>query len=119
VLWVSRGPHQLGEYDAYTIEKFGESLARSIRADSALTSGRYEKLLAARALLEDGASEADLRRALELNPNDATALRLLAKALEVAGKRAEAVGHYRAALAAEPPFQEDREAIEKALRRLE
>ena len=66
----------------------------------------------------EGASKTDRRRALEINPNDPTALRLLARALEEAGERAEAVGHYRAALAAEPPFRQDREAIEEALRRL-
>jgi len=118
VLWVSRGPHQLGEYDAYTIADFGEVVAPPIPADTVLTSGRYERLQQARGLLEHLPSESNLRRALELNPGDPTVLHRLARLLEEEGRRNEALGYYQAALAAEPPFLEDREQIEAAIGRL-
>jgi tetratricopeptide (TPR) repeat protein len=118
VLWVSRGPHQLGEYDAYTITDFGDVVAPPIPADVVLTSGRYERLQRARELIEYLPNEANLRRALKLNPGDPTTLHLLAKCLEEAGRQADALGQYEAALAAEPPFLEDREEIEAAIRRL-
>ena len=118
VLWVSRGPHQLGEYDAYTIADFGDVVAPPIPADAVLTSGRYERLQRARELIEYLPNEANLRRALKLNPGDPTTLHLLAQWLEEAGRQDEALGQYKAALAAEPPFLEDREEIEAAIRRL-
>jgi isopenicillin-N N-acyltransferase-like protein len=118
VLWVSRGPHQLGAYDAYTIGEFGSVIAPPIPADAVLTSGAYGRLQQARGLIERLPNETDLRRALKLNPGDPRALRLLAGVLEEAGRRDEALGCYREALAAEPPFLQDREAIEAAIRRL-
>jgi len=51
VLWVSRGPHQLGAFDAYTIEGFGESAAAPlIPEDAALADGVYDALLRTRAV---------------------------------------------------------------------
>jgi tetratricopeptide (TPR) repeat protein len=118
VLWVSSGPHQLGAYDAYTIANFGSVVAPPIPADGALDSGLYARLQQARDLIEYLPSEENLRRALKLNPGDPTALHLLAKALEEAGRPDEALEYYRAALAAEPPFVQDREEIEAAIGRL-
>jgi tetratricopeptide (TPR) repeat protein len=118
ILWVSRGPHQLGAYDAYAIEDFGDPIAPPIPADPVLASGRYDRLRQARDLVEYRPTERNLRRALELNPGDPTALSRLAKLLEEAGRRGEALGYYQAALEGEPPFLEDREEIEAAIRRL-
>ncbi|MHC4973292.1 MAG: C45 family autoproteolytic acyltransferase/hydrolase [Planctomycetota bacterium] len=118
VLWVSRGPHQLGAYDAYSIAKFGAVIAPPIPADAALTSGRYARLQQARDLIDYLPNEENLRRALKLNPGDPTALHLLAQVLEEAGRQAEALEYYRAALVAEPPFLQDREEIEAAIGRL-
>ncbi|MHC4134262.1 MAG: C45 family autoproteolytic acyltransferase/hydrolase [Planctomycetota bacterium] len=118
VLWVSRGPHQLGAYDAHAIAGFGAAVAPPIPADAALTSGRYERLQRARDLIEYLPNEKNLRRALKLNPGDSAVLHLLAKLLEEAGRRDEALGYYQAALAAEPPFLQDREEIEAAIHRL-
>lgn len=118
VLWVSRGPHQLGAYDAYTIVDFGTVVAPPIPEDPVLTSGRYAELKQARDLIEYLPNEENLRRALKLNPGDPTALHLLAQVLEEAGRKDEALEYYRAALAAEPPFLQDREEIEAAIARL-
>jgi len=131
VLWVSRGPHQLGAYDAYRIDGFGDPAGETIPADPALASGAYARLTEARELIttahrvweEDGAlgerEQAGLRRALELNPGDADALHLLAQGLEAAGKPDAALREYRAALAASPAFPQDREEIASAIRRLQ
>ncbi|MHC4818189.1 MAG: tetratricopeptide repeat protein, partial [Planctomycetota bacterium] len=100
------------------IANFGSVVAPPIPADGALDSGLYARLQQARDLIEYLPSEENLRRALKLNPGDPTALHLLAKALEEAGRPDEALEYYRAALAAEPPFVQDREEIEAAIGRL-
>jgi len=115
ILWVSRGPHQLGAYDAYTIENFGDRVAPTIPASPLLK--RYQALTQARLLIEQGGRE-NLERALELNPGDADALARLARLLEEAGERPEALERYRAALAAQPPFPGEVEEIRSAIARL-
>jgi len=115
ILWVSRGPHQLGAYDAYTIANFGEPIAPTIPASPLLE--RYEALQEARALIEHGGRE-QLIQALVLNPRDAEALVALARLLEAAGETADALRHYRAALDAEPAFPSDVDEIQAAIARL-
>lgn len=115
ILWVSRGPHQLGAYDAYSIEKFGETVAPTIPASPLLK--RYEALQKARALVEDGGRDA-LKRALALNPGNTDALVGLARLAEGDGDTAGALEHYRAALAAEPPFPGEVDEIRSAIARL-
>jgi tetratricopeptide (TPR) repeat protein len=125
ILWVSRGPHQLGQFDAYSIQTFGGSPpAPPIPADPLLSSGAYERLCKARALIQQASDsevpdEALLREALELNPRDPKALCLLGEALAAKGRPGEARVHFEAALAASPPFKADREAINTALAGLE
>ena len=115
ILWVSRGPHQLGAYDAYSIERFGEVVAPTIAASPLLE--RYGLLREARALLDAG-GRANLERALDLNPGDAEALYDLGKLLEESGDAEHALERYRAALAAQPPFPGEAEEIRLAIARL-
>jgi len=115
ILWVSRGPHQLGAYDAYSIERFGEVVAETIPASPLLD--RYGALTEARALIEKG-GRTNLERALELNPGDPDALRQLGKLLEEAGDATRALERYRAALAGQPPFPGEAEEIRDAIARL-
>lgn len=129
VLWVSRGPHQLGEFDRYTIEGFGAEQEAPIPADPGLADGTHERLVRARGLLEDAqrmagemgmhfeaALTADV--VLELVPGDPDALTLLAECAEAGDDPGGALDAYRRALAAHPPFPEHRESIEAAIERL-
>jgi hypothetical protein len=115
ILWVSRGPHQLGVYDAYSIERFGEAVAPAIPASPLLE--RYAALEEARALIEQGGRD-HLLRALALNPGDADALVRLARLQDHEGDAAAALRSYRAALAAEPAFPGEVEEIHGAIARL-
>jgi thioredoxin-like negative regulator of GroEL len=133
VLWVSRGPHQLGVYDPYRIEGFGGEVdVEPIPADPILEAGGYERLCRARELLRATADltgvaeEPDLERmerllqdALALNPKDPDALFLLGLCLASAGRKHEALRVLAEAEEAFPPFQPLREGIEDARRRLE
>jgi len=133
ILWVSRGPHQLGELDAYALERFGtaEPPAPSIPADPALTDGTYARLLAEHALLESCRGELEgsgrlaqgsfeaLEATLHPGPLSPDVLELLAKALEAAGRRGDALVYYRQALEADPPFLANRKALAESIRRLE
>lgn len=124
ILWVSRGPHQLGQFDAYSIEAFGGAApAPPIPEDPLLSSGAYERLCKARGLVkraeESEAGEDLLREALALNPGDPKALFLLGEALVATGKPAEARIQFEAALAASPPFRAEIDAIKSALAALE
>jgi hypothetical protein len=124
ILWVSRGPHALGAYDAYAIDRFGEQIAAPIPPDPLLGDGRYDRLLRARELLrlagrrEAGACVAPLEEAASLNPGDPEILAALGEALEAAGRTQEARDAYRAALLAHPPFVGERERLARALARL-
>ena len=119
ILWVSRGPHQLGTFEAHAIASFGEPAAPEIPADPVLADGRYERLVRARDLLgrTDEEDVHGLREVLELNPGDPQALLLLGRALERRGEEEAALDCYREALENEPPFPEDRREIEEALAR--
>jgi hypothetical protein len=131
ILWVSRGPHQLGRFEAFAIESFPAPAAPAVPEDAALENGVYENLCRAREILKKAKREfadegslapstlADLRRALDLDPGAPDIHDLLAQALEAGGRTAEALEHYRAALASSPPFRDWRDRIEKAIRRLE
>jgi hypothetical protein len=130
ILWVSRGPHQLGEFDAYSIEAFGELIAPPIPPDPALSDGDYERLSEQRALLSGlaGPLEAgreldpdqwrELERARELNPLDPTVLLRVARAREHAGQTDAALLAYEACLAAVPPFASHVRVVRAALERL-
>jgi len=131
ILWVSRGPHQLGEYDAYAIDGFGTPPVPALPADPLLKDGRYEKLQQARSLVEaardewedderlSDASLTKLHDALELNPGDADALTLLGRDLEASGDAKGALARYREALQAVPAFQGDRRELKAAIERLQ
>jgi len=125
VLWVSAGPHQLGAFEAYSIDGFGgPPPAPGIAADPALADGRYERVAEARRLLlgaeqDLGGRLDDVTRALELNPDDPHALELLGRVAEGAGDPERALKHYRAALSAHPAFPADRGALEATIRRLD
>ncbi len=130
VLWVSRGPHQLGRFEAFSIEKFGQQAAPPIPEDPALAEGLPARLTKARALLAavekewsatgrlSPAATAAVSEALELNPGDPLAHDLLGRELEAAGRHEQAWENYRAALEGEPPFREDRVRMQAALQRL-
>lgn len=133
ILWVSRGPHQLGEFDAYTLECFGtaEPPAPTVPADPALTDGTYERLLAERALLEScrvelegsgrlarGSVEA-LAATLHPGPPSSDVLEILARAMEAEGRGVDALVYYQQAIEANPPFLATREALAESIRRLE
>ena len=122
ILWVSRGPHQLGVFDAYAIEGFGTTVAPAIPADP-LLEGAYTDVIEARAKVEaaraNPAANTDaLRDALQLNPRDAEALLLLGQGLAAQGKPAEARRALEAAQAAHPPFAAQRETIADTLQTL-
>ncbi|MHC4958134.1 MAG: C45 family autoproteolytic acyltransferase/hydrolase [Planctomycetota bacterium] len=115
LLWVSRGPHQLGAYDAYSIERFGDEVAPPVAASPVLAD--YDKLTEARTLIGQGGRK-NLERALVLNPGDVEALRALAIELEAAGETEAALQRYREALAAGPPFADWNAEFEAAIARL-
>jgi isopenicillin-N N-acyltransferase-like protein len=128
-LWVSRGPHQLGEFDRYSIDNFGQE-SPSLPADPALTDGTYRDLVEGRRLLEvtrelaetngldRGLVVLSAREGLERVPADPDLLRLLGEAYEELGQQGLALEAYRAALAAHPPFAPDREVLASAVARI-
>jgi len=129
VLWVSRGPHQLGEYDAYRIEDFGEPAGETFPADPILKGGSYEDLLAARKYLEKAPRYLEeeknsflarlvVEKALDLVPRYPEAWTLMAELHEAEGDLPAALDAYRKALEAVPPFPRERRAIEAAIERL-
>jgi isopenicillin-N N-acyltransferase-like protein len=130
-LWISRGPHQLGRYDAVSFEKFGEAAAAPIPEDEALASGLYERLRRSRALFADlekeaggspilpATAEEKLRQAMELNPGDPVLIRIHARHLEASGRKGDALGEFRKALQGSPAFPAERKAIEQEILRLE
>ena len=130
ILWVSRGRHQLGVYDAYGIDRFGDPIADPIPADPALTDGEYERLGQFRSLLSplesllaDGTATEELRQKLEraaaLNPLSPEILRMQGRFFELVGDRRAALSKYRAARDAFPPFRINRESLVSRIRQLE
>jgi hypothetical protein len=131
ILWVSRGPHQLGEFDAYRIADFGQEFTAPIPADPALADGGFARLEEQRALLSRLAPRieahellnesqwADLERARALNPLDPSVLLLLARAEEARGNPSAARQHFRAAFAAGIPFPSQENEARAELQRLE
>jgi hypothetical protein len=130
ILWVSRGPHQLGRFEAFSIQDFGVPAAPALPADPALADGLCERLAKARKLLAAAEKEWAVRRrlspetiahideALVLNPGDPLGHDLLAREAEAAGRCEEALRHYRAALEGAPPFRADGERMRVATDRL-
>ena len=121
VLWVSRGRHQLGAFDAYSIARFGEDLAETIPADPELlreyqdlsrfrelTASLERRLSAGQSLGTDGAQQ--LLEAESLNPRSSDPPRLRGDFAHSAGNLTAALDAYRAALDARPAFRADREA---------
>ena len=131
ILWVSRGPHQLGRFEAFSFKDFDAPAAPSVPEDPALSSGLYEKLCTFRRRLKTAQEEfsengklspatlTDLRGAVALLPGDPDGHDLLGQVLEAAGDREEACRQYRAALEGAPPFLPTRRRIEAALERLD
>lgn len=129
ILWVSRGRHQLGSFDAYSIENFGGTVAKSIPEDPQQLR-EYRDLTRFRALfaqldsrLESGQTldadfEAKLVEAERLNPLSPEILRLRGSFAQRAGELATALKSFRAALAAQPAFREDRESLAADIRGL-
>jgi tetratricopeptide (TPR) repeat protein len=130
ILWVSRGPHQLGAFDAYRISDFGAPAGASTEADADLANGNFERLEEERRVLrelapvlDEGAvlNEGQLERlayAETLNPSDPIVLLCLARAAEAAGEKTSALTYFEAALAATPPFPSQAREAEAALARL-
>jgi hypothetical protein len=131
ILWVSRGRHQLGAFDAYSIRDFGQPTATAIPADPSLTDGSYRDLGRYRAILADlwprvrpdrpldPAGRALLAEAEQLNPRAPEVLILRAHVSAGDGRAAEALDGYRAALDAYPPFRPTRHELAALVRRLE
>lgn len=126
IAWVSRGPHQLGPFEAWRLADFDaagppEPAAAAIPADPALADGSLARLRDARAHLDEAVALLDqgeaaaalefLASADELVPGHPRILMLRAGALAELGRDAEADHARRAALAAEPPFVEHRERL--------
>ena len=128
-LWVSRGPHQLGEFDPYSIEDFGTA-GEALPADPALGDGTHSTLVEVRAVLErleeefedtgrlSDTSLAELARSADRLPPLPALLRLWGRALEASGDPESALERFREAAEARPPFRVDREAVEAAIHRL-
>lgn len=129
-LFVSRGRHQLGAYDAYTIEGFGTPTEAAIPADPALADGTFARLqkyrdaiASIRAELDSGATlsadaEQTLTEARSLNPLAPEVLIWTAEAHERRRENPEALAMFRAARKAVPPFGPDRERVDEAIERL-
>ena len=130
ILWVSRGRHQLGVYDAYDIDNFGDPVAEPIPADEALENGDYERLGRFRSLLgeleslfSNGPAAAELRgkfdEAEALNPLSPEILQMQGRYFELVRDPRAALSKYRAARDAYPPFRIDRESLLDRIQRLE
>jgi len=127
VLWVSRGPHQLGEFDAYTIEGFGSEARAPIAADHALSDGSYSDLSNARTLLAELPEEAPLAdedrerldRALAANPRCPDTWERIGRDEEARGDDAAALAAYREALAGVPAFPAARTRLKNSIQRLQ
>ncbi len=130
VLWVSRGPYQLGAFDAYTIDDFGSDNLPPIAADPLDASVEYTALQERRAFLKaakaafgrDGQLDTTTEERLETiatqHPLDWEAALLMAHSCESAGEPQRARDYYLQTQRAEPPFRTDRDAVAEALKRL-
>lgn len=129
ILWVSRGPHTLGEYVAWSLDAFETAAAPPIAADPLLADGTYVRLAEARGLVRRdrllrGRGEATtesregLKRALELAPDDPVTLAAEAAVREIEGDREGAWSAWSRALETPPAHRAEVEDAEAALRRL-
>jgi hypothetical protein len=133
VLWVSRGPHLIGEFVAVDLKPlFGIPVQamepiEPIPADTLEDSdelARFEMVRAqmkhAAALRDGGKLAAALdyaSRAASAQPDSAGARKLLADLLWQQGRREEAKQHYRKFLELRPPYLRDREVVKTRLSR--
>ena len=129
VLWVSRGRHQLGAFDAYSIEEFGGGAGPTIPPDAALLR-EYQDLSRFRQLISElerrlsageelGAQGAqELREAEALNPLSPEVARLRGDFARRAGDLRTALDAYLAAIDARPAFRSDREDLSRRVRDL-
>jgi hypothetical protein len=122
-LWVSRGPYVLGQYDAYRIDAFGEGSRAPIPADPLAATDAAARVEEARALLARAAEDPgrhlnELRRVLELLPDDPRALQLLGEGLLAAGRDEEARGAWTRCLEVGLPFPGEAEALRSRLAEL-
>lgn len=124
ILWVSQGPHQLGSFEAFSIDTFGASApAESIPADPLLQSPAWQSWVQVSQKLpvvrKNPTSHLEtLRKLNRLLPNHPELLRLLGKALEANGFKKEALQAYQGAQQAPPAFAQFQRSNLKAIQRL-
>lgn len=126
ILWVSRGPHQLGPYVPFGIEPFeNPPKVEIIPADKVLKNGTYEKIKKALDLLKEGKKalkegETDrgqqlLEQARALHPNLYTLPFLLGKIALQKGERTKGKKYLIRTLSLYPAYKEERDEIKKLL----
>jgi isopenicillin-N N-acyltransferase like protein len=135
VLYVSRGPHSLGAFDAYSLESFapvgGDDARAAIPPDSLLTDGGYEKWSQAAADITAATTEFRrdrsvrratrdaLNRARAILPHSFEALYLAGELAEADGDIAGARLEFERARDAVPAFRSQVDDVEAALNRLD
>lgn len=130
IIWVSAGPHQLGEFVPFALEDF--KLAPAVAGVPAvpwLAQGQYAEYLEYLTHVSQGSAKLasrDYQEALSsileaqaLNPADYHSYLLAGRALEAMGKVDESRYNYNEALVHHPAYLREREEIQRALARLE
>ena len=117
--WVSEGPHTLGAYRPFRLDRFGGDAAPpAAGADPLLTGGRYDDIVRyrrglrrAEAHLETGRHREALAVLVEIrlyNLKHYRSYLLAGRALEALGRRDEARYNYRIALNRQPAYARER-----------
>ncbi len=126
IFWAARPPHQLGQFVAFDLNDPERLLPQlALAADPSLTNGDYPKYLAAKTALGHGwhalrqgdfaAADQYARQAETNNPGFYQNAWLRAEVLFRQGRRDEAAGACREALAGEPALGGERRRIEQLL----
>jgi isopenicillin-N N-acyltransferase-like protein len=129
VIWVSCGPHQLGEYIPFSLENFEQpEFVRPIAADTALENGDYERFLKSNEMLlqadlllkEDMTIDAValIRQAQQLNSDFYLPALLLGRIAFDAKQWDKAAELLNKAQSLYPPFAYQRSEIEEKLKRI-
>jgi len=124
IFWAARSPHQLGRFIAFDSRFVERPLPeRTIAEDPFLTSGEYQRQVAAQASLEAGwaaLKKGQAARALERaqqaekdNPGFYRNAWLRAESLLALGRRPEAGAACAVALAGQPALGNERARIKK------